>query len=54
MEGKQWTRRELLVVTGAAGLAAFGVTIRLAALAASNYKNVVLAKGPVAYWRLGG
>jgi hypothetical protein len=53
MKRAQWTRRELLVITGAAGLAAFGVTTPLAAGPASNYEKVVLAKKPVAYWRLG-
>jgi len=53
MEPELWTRRELLAVTGAAGLAALGVTTPLAAGPASNYKKVVLAKKPVAYWRLG-
>jgi hypothetical protein len=53
MEQAQLTRRELLVATGTAGLAALGVTTPLDAGPASNYKNKVLAKMPVAYWRLG-
>ncbi len=53
MERKPWTRRELLGVTGTAGLAAWGVTTSLGAAAASNYAKAVLAKKPVAYWRLG-
>jgi hypothetical protein len=53
MEPELWTRRELLAVIGAAGLAALGVTTPLAARPASNYEKVVLAKKPVAYWRLG-
>jgi hypothetical protein len=52
MEAGQWNRRELLAVAGAAGLAALGVTTPLAAGPASNYEKVVLAKKPVAYWRL--
>jgi hypothetical protein len=52
MERKQWTRRELLFAGGAVGLAACGLTTPLPAAAASNYKKVVLAKEPVAYWRL--
>src|SRR2546421_5476177 len=53
MEQEQLTRRELLLVTGAAGLATLGVTTPLGAAAASTYKNTVLAKKPVGYWRLG-
>jgi hypothetical protein len=53
MEQERWTRRELLLVTGAAGLAALGVRTRFAAGAASDYEKAVLAKKPVAYWRLG-
>jgi Concanavalin A-like lectin/glucanases superfamily len=53
MEREHWSRREFLAVTGTAGLAALGVTTRLDAAAASNYKKKVLAKKPVAYWRLG-
>jgi hypothetical protein len=53
MHQQQWTRRQLLVNSGAVGLAAFGVTTPLATAAASNYETAVLAKKPVAYWRLG-
>jgi len=53
MEQQRWTRRELLAVTGATGLATLGIETRLDAAAASNYKKTVLAKKPVAYWRLG-
>src|SRR5262249_23649844 len=52
MERRPWTRRELLGVTGTAGLAAWGVMPSFGA-AASHYAQVVLAKKPVAYWRLG-
>src|SRR5215471_3095542 len=51
MEHKQWTRRQVLAVSGAVGLTALGVPIPLGAKA--NYEQVVLAKKPVAYWRLG-
>jgi hypothetical protein len=53
MERKPWTRRELLIVTGTVGLAALGVPTPLGAAAASRYEKAVLAKKPVAYWRLG-
>jgi len=53
MEQKPWTRRELLGVTSMAGLAVLSVTTSLGAAAASHYEKVVLAKQPVAYWRLG-
>lgn len=53
MKRAQWTRREFLAVTGAAGLAALGGTTPRTAAAASHYERVVLAKQPVAYWRLG-
>src|SRR5438874_393942 len=53
MEHAELTRRELLVATGAAGLAALGMTTPLNAGPAPNYKSKVLAKMPVAYWRLG-
>ena len=53
MERKPWTRRELLGVTSMAGLAVLSVTTSLGAAAASHYEKVVLAKQPVAYWRLG-
>src|SRR5262245_56876230 len=53
MGKKQLTRRQLLAVTGAAGLAAFGVTTPLDGAAVSNYEKKVLAKKSAAYWRLG-
>ena len=53
MERKPWTRREFLGVTSMAGLAVLSVTTSLGAAAASHYEKVVLAKQPVAYWRLG-
>jgi hypothetical protein len=53
MDRQQWTRRELLAVTSAAGLAALGRATAFGAAAASDYEKVVLAKNPVAYWRLG-
>jgi Concanavalin A-like lectin/glucanases superfamily len=53
MEQEPLTRRELLLVTGAAGLATLGATIPLGAAPAPSYKNAVLAKKPVGYWRLG-
>src|SRR5438128_10105221 len=53
MEQDPLTRRELLLVTGAAALATLGVTAPLGAAPAPSYKNAVLAKKPVGYWRLG-
>jgi hypothetical protein len=52
MEQEQWSRRDFLAAAGAAGLAAWAVR-PIAAAAASNYEEKVLAKKPVAYWRLG-
>jgi hypothetical protein len=52
MERKPWSRRRFLFAAGAAGLAApDGETLRAAA--ASKYAETVLAKKPVAFWRLG-
>jgi len=51
MEHTQWTRREVLALSGALGLTALGVPLPLGA--AANYELIVLAKKPVAYWRLG-
>ncbi len=48
----QWTRREWLAFTGAMGLAAVGIGIPLGAAERSKYQRSVLAKQPVAYWRL--
>jgi hypothetical protein len=53
MEQKQWTRRELLIATGAAGLGVLGGKPLRAAAAVSTYSKEVLARDPVAYWRLG-
>jgi hypothetical protein len=52
MERMPWDRRRFLVAAGAAGLAALdGKPLRAAP--ASRYAKTVLAKKPVAYWRLG-
>jgi Concanavalin A-like lectin/glucanases superfamily len=53
MERKLWTRRELLVMAGAAGLAVSGAWRPSAGAAPSRYMKAVLASGPVGYWRLG-
>ena len=53
MARRLWTRRNFLVAAGAAGLTALARTIPLRAEPASNYEKTVLAKKPVAYWRLG-
>src|SRR5262245_8400734 len=59
MENEQWTRREMLAFTGALGLTALGLAVPGAGQAlakksgGSNYSKKVLAKHPVAYWRLG-
>src|SRR5262245_34530234 len=53
MAPEPWTRREFLGAAGLAGLAALGGTTALRAAAAANYERAVLAKKPVAYWRLG-
>jgi hypothetical protein len=53
MKQEQRTRRELLALAGAAGLATVGVTRPLGAAAPADYERGVLAKRPVAYWRLG-
>jgi len=48
-----WTRREMLAMTGEAGLAALGIAASRSAARPSHYRQKVLAKQPVAYWRLG-
>src|SRR5262249_26455008 len=48
-----WTRREMLAMTGAAGLAALGIAASRSAARPSHYRQKVLAKHPAAYWRLG-
>jgi hypothetical protein len=53
MERESWTRRGFLLAAGTAGLAALDVTTPLRGAATSDYAKAVLAKGPVAYWRLG-
>jgi hypothetical protein len=53
MKRKQWTRRRFLTAASAVGLASFGVTPPLPASEISIYEKAVLAKKPVAYWRLG-
>lgn len=53
MEKCQWTRREFLVATGAAGLGTLGLASTSAGVPPSKYHQRVLAKHPVAYWRLG-
>ncbi len=53
MDHERLTRREFLVTTAVAGLATSIATQRLGAAVASNYAKTVLAKRPVAYWRLG-
>ena len=53
MEREGLSRRGFLVATAVAGLATSIVTPRLGAAAASKYAKKVLAKKPVAYWRLG-
>jgi hypothetical protein len=52
MNREPWTRRRFLVA-GVAGLSVPGVTARLRAPPPSDYERAVLAKKPVAYWRLG-
>ncbi len=48
----QRTRREFLVATGAAGLGTLGLLHSCHMLQSSYYQSV-LAKHPIAYWRLG-
>jgi hypothetical protein len=48
---QQWNRREFLALAGVAGLACLASPVHAAA--ASEYEKKVLAKKPVAYWRLG-
>ncbi len=48
-----WTRRQFLAVAGATGLTALNWTTALRAAQASHYEKTVLARNPVAYWRLG-
>lgn len=53
MEKYQWTRREFLVTTAAASLGAYGSVAPSDNTLPSNYRESVLAKHPIAYWRLG-
>ena len=53
MEKYRWTRREFLVATGAAGLGALSLASPSSGAPPSKYRQRVLAKHPVAYWRLG-
>src|SRR5262249_23924479 len=48
----RWTRRRFLTAAGAAGALALDAGL-LHGAAAVNYEKTVLAKKPVAYWRLG-
>ncbi len=49
----QQTRREFLVATGAAGLGTLSFASTSGNTPRSNYHQSVLAKHPIAYWRLG-
>jgi hypothetical protein len=53
MARQPWTRRQFLAAAGAAGLTASALTPPLRAATAPKYADAVLAKKPVAYWRLG-
>jgi hypothetical protein len=54
METNELTRRQVLLLTGIAGVAGFSVTpCSATAQRAASYKETVLAKKPVGYWRLG-
>jgi hypothetical protein len=53
MEKYQWTRREFLVASGAAGLGTLGLVPPAAGAPSKKYHEWILAKHPVAYWRLG-
>lgn len=48
-----WTRRRWLGVTGKTGLISLGAANPLGAATGRGYAEKVLAKNPVAYWRLG-
>lgn len=52
VEAAPQSRREFLAA-GTAGLSGLCLTARLNAAAAARYQAAVLAKNPVAYWRLG-
>ena len=53
MANHQWTRREFLVVAGAASIGALGLPSPCDKTLTSDYRQRVLAKRPIAYWRLG-
>ena len=53
MANYQWTRREFLVVAGAASTGALGLPSPCDKTLTSDYRQRVLAKRPIAYWRLG-
>jgi hypothetical protein len=53
MNSEPQSRRDFLAVSGLAGLSAFSLSSSVFGAAASNYQKKVLAKKPVAYWRLG-
>jgi len=53
MGSVKWTRREFLTAVAVAGLTAPGRAAASHITAPSNYYQQVLAKHPVAYWRLG-
>ena len=48
-----WTRRQLLIASGGAAWAARSWPRHCLAAPVSDYQNLVLAKNPVGYWRLG-
>ena len=48
MQRNRWTRREMLSMSGSAGLLAIAMPHRR-----TDYRGTVLAKNPVGYWRLG-
>src|SRR5215210_6683128 len=53
MKHCQLSRRQLLRCAGAVGLAALGLADRPASAQSPKYRQKILAKRPVAYWRLG-
>ncbi len=53
MRKMQWTRRQFLFAAGAASTMAFHQITHADVTVATNYRQKVLAKSPVAYWRLG-
>lgn len=53
MRKVQWTRRQFLAVVAAAAPLTFHQITHADVTVAANYRQKVLAKSPVAYWRLG-